>query len=345
MNDLHFFIVTPVYKAQEFLGACIDSVLGQTDPDFQLILVDDGSPDDSGTICDEYAARDSRIHVIHQKNGGCVAARRAGIRYALAQGKPGDFLLSLDSDDSFRPNTLETVRAAISREDCDLVFFGMDNVSGGKVVHKFEVWRAFLGTVTDKRQLYKIVFGDGWYNPLCRKAVALELFDADEHPEWYRIGLGEDLIQSIPLYQRCRKVTFLPDVLYNYTVNYASITNSVRYDNYRVDSQVLEAVWNFLESENVWTEQDFTEYLCWCRTLTRIQVWTIAKFETALKNRYRLLEELRENGYFRMVLSTAKWKDVDLLLARAGVFLPLCLVGSLMKALGNLRRFVRSLKK
>lgn len=339
MTDIRFYIITPVYNAQAFLADCAASVRGQTYGNFELILVDDESPDGSGALCDALAAEDSRIHVIHQKNTGPFGARRAGIRYVLENGNPEDYLMFLDSDDTYRPNTLETVLQAIRREQCDLVFFGMDNVENGKVVHEFELYRAFLGTVTDKRQLYKVVFGDGWYNPLCRKAAKLAIWDHEDHPQWYPIRFGEDLLQSICLYKNCEKAVFLPDVLYNYTVNWSSATNTVRYDNYKLDSTVLTTVWDFLETEKVWTDEDFEEYLCWCRTLTRIQVWTIAKFETGLKNRYRLLDALRTDRYYGMVLGTAA--APDLWMIRRGIYFPLCLVGSGMKLLGNFRRKLR----
>ena len=91
-------VISPVYKVAAVLPRFIESVLAQTDPDFEFILVDDGSPDDSGRICDEYAAKDSRIRVIHQKNGGACAARNAGIEAAR-----GEYFLILDSDDAASP--------------------------------------------------------------------------------------------------------------------------------------------------------------------------------------------------------------------------------------------------
>ena len=91
-------VISPVYKVAAVLPRFIESVLAQTDPDVEFILVDDGSPDDSGKICDEYAARDSRIRVIHQKNGGACAARNAGIEAAR-----GEYFLILDSDDAASP--------------------------------------------------------------------------------------------------------------------------------------------------------------------------------------------------------------------------------------------------
>ena len=81
MNTLLFYIVVPVFKAEQFLQSCVDSVLAQTYHNWELILVDDGSPDASGQICDEIASKDNRIHVIHQENKGQIAARMAGNDY------------------------------------------------------------------------------------------------------------------------------------------------------------------------------------------------------------------------------------------------------------------------
>lgn len=101
-------IVVPVWGAEKFLPACLDSIRAQTMPDWECILVDDGSPDNSGTICDEYAARDSRFVVIHKENGGVCAARNTGMRAAR-----GQYLTFCDNDDMFHPRLLEWAVAAM----------------------------------------------------------------------------------------------------------------------------------------------------------------------------------------------------------------------------------------
>lgn len=95
-------VIVPVYKVEKYLPECIESVLAQTFTDFELILVDDGSPDNSGKICDDYAARDSRIRVFHKENGGVSSARNLGIKNARA-----DYIAFLDSDDWWKPEFLE----------------------------------------------------------------------------------------------------------------------------------------------------------------------------------------------------------------------------------------------
>ena len=99
-------VIVPVYKVEPYLRRCVDSILSQTFGDFELILVDDGSPDNCGAICDEYAARDPRVHVIHQANGGLSAARNAGLDWAFANSK-SEYIAFVDSDDWVSQNYLE----------------------------------------------------------------------------------------------------------------------------------------------------------------------------------------------------------------------------------------------
>lgn len=102
-----FSIIIPVYRVEEYLEKCVDSILAQTCQDFELLLIDDGSPDGSGAICDRYAAsHPNQVRALHQPNGGAGAARNRGIE--LAQ---GDYLLFVDGDDWLAPNLLEDLSA------------------------------------------------------------------------------------------------------------------------------------------------------------------------------------------------------------------------------------------
>ncbi len=105
-------VIVPVYKVEAYLRRCVDSILAQTFQDFELILVDDGSPDNCPAICDEYAAKDSRVHVIHQKNGGLSAARNAGIDWAFANSN-SKYLTFVDSDDWIHKAYLEVLYHAV----------------------------------------------------------------------------------------------------------------------------------------------------------------------------------------------------------------------------------------
>ena len=106
-------VIVPVYKVEPYLAKCVDSILAQTFRDFVLVLVDDGSPDRCGAICDEYAAADSRVKVIHRENGGLSAARNSGIDWTLAN-SDAEYLTFIDSDDWVSPNYLEELLNGIA---------------------------------------------------------------------------------------------------------------------------------------------------------------------------------------------------------------------------------------
>lgn len=108
-------IIVPVYKVEPYLRKCVDSILAQTFTNFEVILVDDGSPDNSGKICDEYAIKDSRVRVIHKENGGLSSARNAGID--IARGK---YLGFVDSDDYIAEDMYEVLYENLKFYDADI---------------------------------------------------------------------------------------------------------------------------------------------------------------------------------------------------------------------------------
>ncbi len=117
-NQVLISVIIPVYNVEEYLRECVDSVLNQTFRDFEIILVDDGSTDSSGDICDEYVEKDERVTVIHQKNGGLSVARNTGLSEAN-----GKYVYFLDSDDYISENALATLLNIAENDNSDIVFF------------------------------------------------------------------------------------------------------------------------------------------------------------------------------------------------------------------------------
>lgn len=112
-------VIVPVYNVEKYLHRCVDSILAQTFTDFELILVDDGSPDNSGAICDEYAAKDARVRVIHQENQGQAAARNRAVAEAN-----GEWIHFVDSDDVIHPQMLEVLYSAVIENDANIGMCG-----------------------------------------------------------------------------------------------------------------------------------------------------------------------------------------------------------------------------
>lgn len=121
-------VIVPVYKVEKYIHRCVDSILGQTYEDFELILVDDGSPDNCGPICDEYAAKDSRIVVIHQENGGLSAARNAGLDWIFAH-SDSQWLTFIDSDDWVHQSFLSVLMDGVMRFNVNVSICGVQRVA------------------------------------------------------------------------------------------------------------------------------------------------------------------------------------------------------------------------
>ena len=122
-------VIVPVYKVEQYLHRCVESILRQSFYDFELILVDDGSPDSCGDLCDAYAAEDNRIHVIHQKNGGLSAARNTGIDYVMAH-SDSRWIAFVDSDDWVHPDYLRMLYSAAKQALCKISACGFFRTEG-----------------------------------------------------------------------------------------------------------------------------------------------------------------------------------------------------------------------
>ncbi len=132
-NNTLISIIVPVYKVEKYLYRCIDSIINQTYKNLEIILVDDGSPDKCGMICDEFALKDERIKVIHQENGGLSAARNAGLDIAQ-----GTFITFVDSDDTIAQDSIATLYCAAAENDADITMMNMKYVTEDDEQYKTE---------------------------------------------------------------------------------------------------------------------------------------------------------------------------------------------------------------
>lgn len=137
MANVEISVIVPVYNAEKYLHCCIDSILAQTFTNFELLLINDGSKDRSGVICDEYAKKDNRIRVFHKENGGVSSARNLGIEKAL-----GTWISFVDSDDWIEPNMLEEVLQNAINNNAELVFVDlMYHFASETKVYKTYRWK------------------------------------------------------------------------------------------------------------------------------------------------------------------------------------------------------------
>ena len=209
-------VIVPVYKVEPYLRRCVDSILNQSFTDFELVLVDDGSPDGCGAICDEYAAADSRVHVIHQENGGLSAARNAGIDRAFAD-SDSEWLAFVDSDDWVHPQYLALLHAAALENHTAISICAYRETAAFD--GHFPPMEKTRAEVADALTFYterNLIATVAW-NKLYRK----ELFAQYRYP----VGkVHEDEFLTYKLLHRAGKIAYIGQELYAYFVNDAGIT-------------------------------------------------------------------------------------------------------------------------
>ena len=212
-------VIVPVYKVEPYLSRCVDSILAQTYRDFELILVDDGSPDRCGEICDAYAEKDNRVHVIHQKNGGLSAARNAGIDWAFANSS-SVWLTCVDCDDWIHPQYLEILLRAA--QDCrapvSVCVYERPEFSDEAMMKPVADWDAEELTPECLLVDHSWNFNYAWGKLYHKKA-----FGSVRYPEGKNF---EDTFTTYKVLFSGERVAFVDKPLYFYFKNEAGITRS-----------------------------------------------------------------------------------------------------------------------
>lgn len=268
-------VVVPVYKVEEYLSRCVESILNQTFKDFELILVDDGSPDSCGKICDEYASMDSRIIVIHKKNGGLSDARNAGIDWTF-DNSDSEWITFIDSDDWIHPQYLEILYNAVRQTNTlisvgsymrtpDMVDFWKNNMSN---INLFDTSDFFMN-----HTINAVVAWGKLYNKSLFRDVR------------YPVGkIHEDEFTTHKLLFQCDKIVFIDQSLYYYYINDDSIMQS--------------QVWtpNYLDSVDGIEEQ--IKYFS-NRQLKNLKSYSIKRLEKMIIYNINLLEKSKKKGYIK----------------------------------------------
>ena len=231
-------VIVPVYKAEKYLRKCVDSILAQTFRDFEVILVDDGSPDGSGAICDEYAKKDPRVRVFHKENGGVSSARQCGLDHAR-----GEYTIHADPDDWVEPNMLEELYAKAKAENADMVIcdFYVNDSRGQRYVGQRP---SALDHETVLRELFQQLHGSCW-NKLVRRACYRE------HKVSFPLEFSfcEDVYVNTSLLKNKIRVAYLSKAFYHYEqdVNDESIVRKNNIRSYEQDKKQLESFRELLQ--------------------------------------------------------------------------------------------------
>lgn len=247
-----FSVCIPVYNTSKYLDECLASVLCQTEKDYEIVLVDDGSTDGSGALCDRYAARYPHIRVIHKENEGLMMTRRRGFREAR-----GDYFICLDSDDALNDSdALKKIRRMIEEKNADLVIYEYiyaadTSATPDRTISLFSHESGHVFSGRDKEELYRKLLLGKYLNPIVIKAASRRIVDLDvDYSQWKdRLvrSQAEDLFQSLPILDAAQRVAYLKEPLYFYRWNPASISRNVRPDYYYAYRTVYQRTDEYLE--------------------------------------------------------------------------------------------------
>lgn len=255
---MFFSVIVPIYNIEKYIKRSIDSVLSQTFADFELILVDDGSPDNCPEICDEYAKKDSRIKVIHKENGGLVSARQAGISIAK-----GDYIFNLDGDDAITSDALMSAYQIIADTNADLVSFSYRVCIDGKegnVVHDLAEEGLYDKSLLEEQIYSNLLSNKNMQNLfyfLWGKAIKRELALKYQMNLPQTIIMGEDACCTTPCYLDANLVYMSKKPIYLYTVRGDSITTTFKIIQI---SQIAKAV-TYLKNLDIKKPETFDEQL------------------------------------------------------------------------------------
>ena len=229
-------IITAVYKAENFLQRCVDSILKQTYQNIELLLIDDGSPDSCPKMCDEFAKKDARIKVVHKENGGVSSAWNAGLNHAT-----GNYIAFVDSDDWVEPNYIEELYTTLQKYHSDIAICCNDIFDGNTLRED----KNFLNSAMyySPMECLKAFFAEKrWRHAVWAKLYRKDIFADLRYPE--DIKCVED---SYMICDLCRKIkngiATTNQVLYHYVIQNNSVTRTVsakRFDGIKARRHVLE---------------------------------------------------------------------------------------------------------
>lgn len=304
-------IIVPIYKVESYLRQCLDSIVGQTYTNLEIILVDDGSLDGCPQICDEYATKDDRIVVIHKKNGGLSDARNAGLDIAK-----GDYIYFLDSDDIIPSNCIRTLFEIISKENADIASSSYEEFTNDEPPSESSNQNISYTTMNASEVLVLLCENKTkGIMSSCMKIYKRECFDGIRFPKG---KLYEDARINYKIYYNCKKICYTSAPLYYYRIRQGSIIANTKGLIYDLDAR--EERYTFLTMHKEPAAQYCLEPLCWDYLIISIQSSAFFENNTYLTTPQDALSKFKE--YTNLFLKTDKGSIAHRILLRTFLFFP-----------------------
>ena len=249
-------IIVPVYNIENYIRVCVESILDQTYESFELILVDDGSPDNCGRICDEYAEKDVRIKVIHKENGGLTSARNAGLSVAK-----GDWIMHVDGDDWIEPDMIESLIEAAKATEADLVFSDFIKYGPNAGNNQLPSWNS---DKIDSMSRYIAYVMTTIWGSIAKRSLYID--HSLKSPEG--ISYCEDFHLIVRLCHYAKKIANVHRPFYHYRYRPTSIMSNMSRKTESDEQWVYQDTIRFFKEQGVY--EDYRKVMSW-RTLKSAQ--------------------------------------------------------------------------
>ena len=298
-------VIVPVYNVERYLKKCINSILDQTYENIEVVLVDDGSTDKSGAICDEYAAKDLRVTVIHKENGGLSSARNAGLKVAA-----GDLIGFVDADDYIEDTMYEKLKENMDKYGSDI-----------SVCQIYKSYKYFTDLVDglDKEEVYEgkdkfsNLENDNYFMTVVawNKLYKKDLFKRVKYPEG---RLFEDSYVICDILSKAKKVSYLNEPLYYYTVRRSSISRSYT-EKHSENIEACDKIINSLKKykyEDLKVKEEYRKVIHSLNYFYRIKVKTLddERIVKYVEDTIKISKQIKDNKY----LNEEEKRNINLLL-------------------------------
>lgn len=309
MKDL-ISIIVPIYNVEKYLNKCIESIVNQTYENIEIILIDDGSNDNSGIICDEYAKKDNRIIVVHKENGGVSSARNKGLKIAK-----GEWISFVDADDWIEQTFCQTLLNKVTQEQADIALCGYNRITDNQIekinANNQEVF------LNSNEYLVKSLNPQTGFGFCHMKLIKKEVLKSISFNE--RIEVGEDALFNIQLSTYIKKAVFLKQPLYNYRINNQSVVK--RYDEnyankYLKSMKIIEEyIWqeyNEENEENIEIKQNYYNFVAYHIMLIIVNYCYHPDNKMCNAQRKNMLKEVINNDLFIIGLKKSNYNNISL---------------------------------
>lgn len=250
MENAKISVIVPVYKTEQYIRQCVDSIINQTYKNLEIILVDDGSPDNCGRICDEYAELDNRVKVIHKVNGGLVSARKAGVGAAT-----GEYISFVDSDDWIDISAYFNVVQKITEHNADIIVFGHNRVNENKTYKCYENLHDGLYNRINLQE-HILAINDIFYHriisPVCwNKIIKTSIVKKNISKVDNKTKIGEDAALIFPCAMMAESIYIMSDTLYYYRLRETSMMHEKDVNRYKNVEIVINRLIEALKENNL----------------------------------------------------------------------------------------------